>query len=177
MKKNVFGRVLSALCFVCLVILLTFFIVEYVGQYTEVEGMSMYPTLKNKENLILDKVTYRFQDPKRYDIIVFPPQYKENTYYIKRIIGLPGEEVMIRNGEVYIDGKKLKDDCGYEKILEPGLAEEPFVLGETEYFVLGDNRNNSLDSREPEVGNIQRKDIIGRAFFRIWPFSAFGWIQ
>ena len=114
MKKNVFGRVLSALCFVCLVILLTFFIVEYVGQYTEVEGMSMYPTLKNKENLILDKVTYRFQDPKRYDIIVFPPQYKENTYYIKRIIGLPGEEAMIRNGEVYIDGKKLKDDCGYE---------------------------------------------------------------
>lgn len=139
--------------------------------------MSMSPTLKDKENLILDKISYRFRDPERYEIVVFPPKYKENTYYIKRVIGLPGETVQIRDGDVYIDGMRLEEDGAYGKIKDPGLAAEPFLLGEEEYFVLGDNRNDSIDSREPEVGAVRREDILGRAFFRLWPLSEFGFLS
>lgn len=177
MNKGILRKGLRLLTYLCLLILCTFLVIEFVGQRTEVEGMSMYPTLEDKENLILDKLTYRFRDPERYDIVVFPPPYKVNTYYIKRVIGLPGETVQIVDGEVYIDGEKLVLDFGYEKIEDPGLAETAFVLGEDEYFVMGDNRNASLDSREPEVGNIRRNDIIGRAFLRIWPLDRFGWLE
>lgn len=90
MNKHRVRRLFGALACICLVFFLTWFFTEFVGQRTEVEGMSMSPTLKDKENLILDKISYRFRDPKRYEIVVFPPKYKENTYYIKRVIGLPG---------------------------------------------------------------------------------------
>ena len=137
----------------------------------------MEPTLSNGDNLIVDKLSYRFRDPERFDIIVFPFQYKENTYYIKRIIGLPGETVQIdEKGNIYIDGEILQESYGRE-IIRPeniGIAREPIVLGADEYFVMGDNRNNSSDSRTEIVGNIHRKDIIGRAWVRIWPFENFG---
>lgn len=137
----------------------------------------MEPTLYNGDNLIVDKISYRFRDPERFDIIVFPFQYKEKTYYIKRIIGLPGETVQIDDkGNIYIDGEVLTEGYGRE-VIRPeavGLAREPILLGEDEYFVMGDNRNNSSDSRTEIVGNIKRKDIIGRAWLRLWPFSRFG---
>ena len=177
MNKRRLRRLFWALVCICLTFFLTWSVTEFVGQRTEVEGMSMSPTLKDKENLILDKISYRFRDPERYEIVVFPPKYKENTYYIKRVIGLPGETVQIRNGEVYIDGMRLEGDEAYGKIKEPGLAAEPFLLGEEEYFVLGDNRNDSIDSREPEVGAVRREDILGRAFFRLWPLSEFGFLS
>ena len=177
MNKGIFHKIFGALTYLCLLVLCTFLIVEFVGQCTEVEGMSMYPTLEDQENLILDKITYRFRNPERYDIVVFPPPYKENTYYIKRIIGLPGETVQIIDGEVYIDGEKLDVDYGYEKMESAGIAEEALLLGEDEYFVLGDNRNHSLDSRAAEVGTVKRENIIGRAFLRIWPLYRLGWIE
>ena len=158
MNKHRVRRLFGALACICLVFFLTWFFTEFVGQRTEVEGMSMSPTLKDKENLILDKISYRFRDPKRYEIVVFPPKYKENTYYIKRVIGLPGDD-------------------SYGKIEDPGLAAEPFLLGEDEYFVLGDNRNDSIDSREPEVGAVRREDILGRAVFRVWPLTEFGFLS
>ena len=176
MNKHRARRLCRALLCICLVFFLTWSFTEFVGQRTEVEGMSMSPTLKDKENLILDKISYHFRDPKRYEIVVFPSKYKENTYYIKRIIGLPGETVEIFNGEVYINGHRLEGDDLYGKIEDPGLAAEPFLLGEDEYFVLGDNRNDSIDSREPEVGAICREDILGRAVFRIWPLTEFGFL-
>ena len=109
------------------------------------------PTLSNNDNLIVDKISYRFKDPQRFDIIVFPFQYDENVYYIKRIIGLPGETVQIgTDGTIYIDGQVLEEGYGKEVMLSPGRAGEPITLGEDEYFVLGDNRNNSSDSREVE---------------------------
>lgn len=177
MNRRRLRRLFWALVCICLTFFLTWSVTEFVGQRTEVEGMSMSPTLKDKENLILDKISYRFRDPERYEIVVFPPKYKENTYYIKRVIGLPGETVQIRNGEVYIDGMRLEGDEAYGKIKDSGLAAEPFLLGEEEYFVLGDNRNDSIDSREPEVGAVRREDILGRAFFRLWPLSEFGFLS
>lgn len=135
----------------------------------------METTLNDKDNLIVDKITYRFNDPKRFDIVVFPFQYAQNTYYIKRIIGMPGETVYIdEEGNIYIDGEILSEDYGKEVIEDAGRAYEPITLAENEYFVMGDNRNNSSDSRDPVVGNISRSDIIGRAWIRIWPLDKFG---
>lgn len=175
--NKVMKELLSTGLYLLGVLLLTWFLTTYVGVRTVVDGGSMETTLSHQDNLIVDKITYRFSDPKRFDIIVFPFQYQEDTYYIKRIIGLPGETVQIdAQGRIYIDGKVLEESYGRE-IIKPenvGIAAEPIVLGEDEYFVMGDNRNNSSDSRTEMVGNIHRKDIIGRAWLRIWPFGKFG---
>jgi signal peptidase I len=128
----------------------------------------------NGDNLIVDKLSYRFSEPERFDIVVFPYQYQEKTYYIKRIIGMPGETVQIKDGMVYIDGEMLQESYGKEVMEYAGVASEPVELGEDEYFVLGDNRNNSSDSRDPSVGNVYRDQIIGKAFIRIWPLNQFG---
>lgn len=157
------------------VLLLSFLLIHFVAQRTDVNGTSMVPTLEDGDQLIADKVTYRFRDPERFDIIIFPYQYAEKTYFIKRIIGLPGERVRIdEQGKIYINEKVLEEHYGLEQMVNPGLAAEEITLGDDEYFVLGDNRNVSEDSRYPDVGNIKRKDIIGRAWLRIYPFSRFG---
>ena len=155
-------------------------VITFVGQRTEVEGASMENTLHNGDNLIVDKLSYRFHDPERFDIIVFPFQFQDNTYYIKRIIGLPGETVQIMDdGSIYINGEKLEENYGMEviKLETIGRAAEPIELGDDEYFVMGDNRNNSSDSRTDMVGNIKRENIIGKAWLRIWPVSDFGVLQ
>ncbi len=152
--------------------------IRYVGQRTRVDGSSMENTLTNGDNLIVDKISYRFHEPERFDIIVFPYQYKENTYFIKRIIGMPGETVQITDkGEILINGEELVESYGREVIKDPGLASDPITLGEDEYFVMGDNRNYSKDSRFPDVGNIKRADIIGKAWLRIYPFDKIGFIR
>lgn len=175
--NKVMKEMISTLLYLLGVLCLTWVVITFVGQRTEVDGASMESTLSNGDNLIVDKLSYRFRDPERFDIIVFPFKYKEKTYYIKRIIGLPGETVQIdEQGNIYINGEMLSESYGRE-IIRPenvGLASEPIVLGEDEYFVMGDNRNNSTDSRFAQVGNIKREDIIGRAWIRIWPFSGFG---
>lgn len=173
--KNILKEILHTSIYLLLVLCAAYLIVTYVGQRTQVSGSSMETTLSNEDHLIVDKISYRFKDPERFDIIVFPFQYDRETYYIKRIIGMPGETVQIdENGNIYIDGEILEESYGREVIQNPGRASEPIQLGEDEYFVMGDNRNNSSDSRDPSVGNIHRKDIIGRAFIRIWPLSKFG---
>jgi len=172
--KDPLREILGMVLYIGIVLGITFLIITFVGQRTHVSGESMKNTLNHGDHLIVDKITYRFRDPVRYDIIVFPFQYKEDTYYIKRIIGLPGETVQIADGSIYIDGELLKESYGREVIRDPGLAAEPIALGDDEYFVLGDNRNESADSRDPSVGVIHRKDIIGRAWLRIWPLNKFG---
>ena len=156
-----------------LAIIVGLLIVRFVGQRTEVIGESMSPTLEDGDNLIVDKITYRFSDPKRFDIIVFPFKENRTVYYIKRIIGLPGETVQIQDGKIYINGIELNEDHGAEPIEDPGIASAPITLGEDEYFVLGDNRNNSQDSRTAAVGNISRDEIFGRAWIRFWPLDSF----
>ena len=173
-KISPLKELLSMLIYIGVVLGVTFLIITFVGQRTHVSGESMENTLDNGDQLIVDKITYRFQDPERFDIIVFPFHYKENTYYIKRIIGLPGETVQIADGTIYINGEVLEESYGREVMQDPGIAAEPITLGENEYFVLGDNRNQSSDSRDPSVGLIHRDEIIGRAWLRIWPLDSFG---
>ncbi|MEQ2556529.1 signal peptidase I [Lachnospiraceae bacterium CLA-AA-H185] len=176
--KRIGKEILSFVLYFVIVIAAMLLIIHYVGQRTEVSGSSMENTLSDGDNLIVDKISYRFQDPERYDIIIFPYKYEEDTYYIKRIIGLPGEHVRIDDsGNIYINEKVLKESYGREVIQDPGIARDEITLGEGEYFVLGDNRNNSSDSRDPSVGIIQKKDIIGRAWLQIYPFDEFGFIR
>lgn len=173
-KTGLLREMLGFLLYVAVVVGITFCIITFVGQRTYVSGSSMENTLSHGDNLIVDKLSYRFRDPERFDIIVFPFRYEEKTYYIKRIIGLPGETVQIQDGNIYIDGEILNESYGREVMKNAGLAADPITLGEDEYFVLGDNRNDSTDSRDPSVGVIHRNEIIGRAWVRIWPLSEIG---
>ena len=176
--RGILREILGWIVYIAIIIGLTYFIVTYIGQRTSVSGSSMEPMLSDGDNLIVDKISYRFNDPERYDIIVFPYQYEENTYYIKRIIGLPGETVQIIDGYTYINGELLESDIYGAEVMEyGGIAEEEITLGEDEYFVLGDNRNHSADSREPSVGVLTREMLMGRAWVRIYPFDKIGVIE
>ena len=139
----------------------------------------MQPVLENNDSIIIDKFSYKIDSPKRYDIVVFPIKDTDadgkKRYFIKRIIGLPGETVYIDDGRVYINGSLLKSEkYGKELMKEAGTASEPQTLASDEYFVLGDNRNMSTDSRSETVGLVRKEDITGKAVFRIWPFKKFG---
>ena len=173
-ESKVLKELLGWLMYIGIVVVITYVVITFVGQRTCVSGESMMPTLHNEDNLIVDKISYRFSNPDRYDIIVFPYQYEEKVYYIKRIIGMPGEEVQVKDGEVYINGTLLGEKYGAEVMGNSGIAADPIQLGEDEYFVLGDNRNHSADSRDPSVGVLKGEDIIGKAWVRIWPLNSMG---
>ena len=136
----------------------------------------MENTLHDKDQLIIDKFSYLVKQPERFDVIVFPYRYDEEVYYIKRIVGLPGETIRIIGNTIYINGKPLPEDYGKEVMDEntAGIAGKEILLAEDEYFVLGDNRNHSADSRSKDVGAIKRNEIVGKAFLRIWPIEDFG---
>ncbi len=183
MKQSKTNKILRELLdtgvYLLVVLIITYLVVQFVGQRTEVDGESMLPTLEHQDQLLVDKISYRFKEPERFDIIVFPYPGNTELRYIKRIIGLPGETVQIgQDGTIYIDGKVLQESYGREIIRQEmiGLAAEPITLGADEYFVMGDNRNYSRDSRMADVGNIHKKDIIGKAWVRIWPLSGFGFV-
>lgn len=154
---------------VCLLLLI------YVGQRIVVKGNSMYPTLSNGDNLYLNKLVYRLHEPERFDVVAIYSPNTTDKKIIKRIIGLPNETIYISENKIYIkkEGESefhlLNESYGYEPINNEGLASEPIALKDDEYFVLGDNRNNSLDSRYEEVGNIPRTNIYGRTNVRFYP--------
>lgn len=180
--NKVMKEILNTGLYLLVVLGITWLLVTFVVQRTKVDGESMEPTLQNGDSLFVDKLTYRFSDPERYDIIVFPPyEDQKGVYYIKRIIGLPGETIQILgDGTILIDGEVLNDTYGKEVIAAENIgttASSPLTLGEDEYFVMGDNRNNSLDSRSEIVGNVTRDQITGRAWIRIWPLESIGVIK
>lgn len=164
--------------YIALIIVCIYIIPTYVVQRTLVDGPSMENALFDKENVLVDKISYHVRDPKRFEIVVFYPQGDDaGDYYVKRIIGLPGETVQILDGSIYIDGTKLEEDYGKNSLIKAGIAAEPIQLGEDEYFVLGDNRLVSKDSRYSSVGLVKRKDIEGRVWIRIWPLEDFGKVE
>ena len=176
--NNVVKEILSTIAYLAVIFVLTFLFITFIAQRTEVSGSSMEPTLQDGDSLLVDKLSYRFTDPHRYDIVIFPYQYGTKQYFIKRVIALPGETVRVDyDGKIYINGAVLEENYGAEVIMDPGRAATEITLGEDEYFVMGDNRNHSMDSRDVSVGNIHKKDILGRALIRIFPFSSFGGID
>lgn len=179
-EKNSKGSFIRELIVYAVIIVLCVTVVpRYVIQRTQVDGRSMMNTLHDKESLLVEKVTYHFKDPDRFDIITFYPQGRDHEeYYIKRVIGLPGETIQITGNTIYINGEVLKESYGREPMESGGIAEEPVKLGKDEFFVLGDNRNESVDSRDGEdVGVVKKENIDGHAVLRIYPFSEFGTIK
>ncbi len=173
--KKIRSGIIELCIYVAIIVICVAFVPKYVLQRTIVEGKSMMDTLKNGENLLVEKVSYHFTDPDRFDVIVFYPHGRESSdYYIKRVIGLPGETIQIIGADIYINGEKLEEDFGKDPIMDAGMADEPIKLGSDEFFVLGDNRTVSEDSRYEAVGPVKRENIEGRAVLRIYPLSEFG---
>ena len=173
-SKKFFIEIAKFVMRVAVVVACAFLIVTFVGQRTQVNGSSMETTLSDKDNLVVDKLSYKFSSPKRFEIVVFPHVGNDNkeVYYIKRVIGLPGETVQISNGTIYINDVPLEENYGCEVMRDGKMASSPIKLADDEYFVLGDNRNHSSDSRE--FGAVNKDIIVGRAIFRIYPFNKFG---
>lgn len=174
-KPRPLRDLLSALLTLVLMVAFVLFFLNYVGQRVQVDGNSMETTLQNEDQLIVDCFSYHFlRDPKRFEVVVFRLKDEPETYYVKRIIGLPGESVQIINSTIYINGVAIEDPYAPVGGYTPGDAAEVIRLGENEYFVMGDNRNNSTDSRSPKVGPVNKDQLVGRAIYRILPLDKRG---
>lgn len=172
-KTRIKNALVELIIYVLIIVLCVVFVPRYVIQRTIVDGTSMNDTLQDKDNLLVEKVSIHFKNPERFDVIVFYPYGRENEkYYIKRVIGLPGETIQIVGDTIYVDGEVLEEDYGKDPMTSAGVASSPITLGDDEFFVLGDNRAVSEDSRV--FGPVSKDKIEGRAIFRIYPLSEFG---
>lgn len=172
LAKRIIKEIIICVVEIAIVISLAYCIIHYAVEKTEVIGSSMETTLSDGDEIIINKMAYRFHDPERFDVVVFKQSNKEHSYYnVKRIIGLPGETVQIIDNVIYIDGEAIEDDVIADAMNNAGLASDVITLEENEYFVLGDNRNNSEDSRFANVGNIISDEIVGKAWIKLKPFN------
>ena len=160
---------------VVVVISIAWYTVFAFGTQIPIMGQSMSPLLETEEVVLMNRLTYHMKKPERFDVVAFEKGDKKLN--VKRIIGLPGETVQVKNGVLYIDDQKIKNDEGLDKVALAGLAENPIVLKEDEYFLLGDNRDNSEDSRFANVGNINRRQIKGKVWLRVSPILKLGLIR
>ena len=171
-KKSVAKAVLGWMFQIIVVVLIAYVVVFFFGQTRTNIGQSMDVTLSGGDTVLLNELSYKLKDPARGDVISFRPNGSDSTHsYIKRIIGLPGETIQIKNGMIYINDELYLEKADYPAMTSAGLAEEPVTLGNAEYFVLGDNRNNSEDSRFADVGFVPLKLVKGRALVAFWPLD------
>ena len=166
--NNKLRHVVNWIVDIVVVIAFAWFLVYAYGTQIVIAGHSMLPLLASDDVVLMDRLAYDFGNPDRFDVVVF--QREDQKMNVKRVIGLPGETVQIKNDEIYIDGEKLKEPAGPGRISLAGLAEKPVKLGDDEYFLLGDNRDSSEDSRFANIGNVSRGQIQGKVWFRILPF-------
>ena len=167
-SKEMIREIFATIFFCFAAVLIAFVLVFSFGMKISVIGVSMEPALYNAQEVLVDRFSYKLLSPKRGDIVAFLPNGNKNShYYLKRVVGLPGETVQIIGGYVYIDGILLEEDESYDKIADPGIAEVQITLGIDEYFVLGDNRNNSEDSRSGNIGAVKKDNITGKAWFHL----------
>ena len=162
-------EILSWIIITCLAIMLAFIIVYLYGTRVGNVGDSMEPTIANGQGLLVDRTAYKVLRPKKNDIIVFLPNGNTNShFYVKRVVAVSGERVQIMDGELYINGKLQEDEEGlYDKMVDGGIAVSEIKLGKGEYFVLGDNRNGSEDSRNPDIGIVKDNMIVGKAWYKL----------
>lgn len=142
----------------------------FIGLPARANGESMYPTIKDNEIVIVNRLAYLFSKPKKNDIIIFP--YSMDKSYIKRIIGVEGDEINIFENSIYINGNILSDAYSQD-VSSEGDRQYPFIVEKNSYFVLGDNRLASMDSRYSSVGNVKKEKITGRVDIKIYPFKLF----
>ncbi len=162
---------------IIIVIAIAFLLVYCLGMRTSVVGNSMSGTLENGDKVLINRFIYNLKSPKANDVVVFYPNgNKKSHFYIKRVVGTPGDKVQIIDGEIYVNGEPF-DQKDTEPIEVAGQAEEEITVGEDEYFVLGDNRNSSEDSRYANIGNVKKEDIEGKVWFRTSPRKSIGRVK
>lgn len=163
---------------ILIVLLIAYVLVYFAGMRITVVGQSMNPTLESGQQILVNRFTYKLTDPDPNDVIVFLPNGNEKShYYVKRVIAGPGDTVQIKSGAIYVNGELFDDAVDAAAIKEAGIAEEEILVGEDEYFVLGDNRNNSEDSRYDNIGNVKKEYIVGKAWFIVSPFRDMGRVR
>lgn len=163
---------------VLLTVILAFLFARGFCREVSLKDGSMEPTLSTGETYLINAAAYAVGDPERGDIIAYRSgDSGAHSMHIKRIVGLPGETVQITDGQIYIDGSLYTEEQSFAKIIDGGLAEDGVTLGSDEYFVIGDNRNGSVDSRYADVGNISSDNIVGKLWLRVSPLKEFGLVQ
>lgn len=168
LNPRIFKDVVEVLVGGAVAVFLAFVLVFSIGMRTSVIGDSMEPALHNGQEILMNRILYRISRPDRGDVVVFLPNGNQNSHlYVKRVVGLPGETVQIKEGSVYIDGVLLEESELFDKISDPGIAQNEILLESDEYFVLGDNRNSSEDSRSGNIGAVRKDSIIGKAWFHM----------
>ena len=166
-NKSTIHEILSTLFYCGVAVFLAFVLVFSVGMKISMVGVSMEPALYNGQEVLINRFVYKITSPKRGDVIAFLPNGNQNShYYLKRIVGLPGESIQIIDGYVYINGERLPED-EYDKMADYGIAGNEIQLGSDEYFVLGDNRNMSEDSRSGNIGAVKKDTIAGKVWFHL----------
>ncbi len=162
---------------IAITLLLAFTFVYFIGLRTSVVGQSMAETLHSGDEILVNRFIYKVTNPKANDIIVFLPNGNEKShYYVKRVVAVPGDTVLIKEGTLYVNGEPFEEEIDAASMEEAGLASEEITLAADEFFVLGDNRNNSEDSRYANIGNIKKEYIIGKAWFRVAPLGDIGFL-
>ena len=176
-NMTIVKEILSWTVEILITLVIAFTFVYFIGLRTSVVGQSMSETLESGDEILVNRFIYKVSDPKPNDIIVFLPNGNEKShYYVMCLIAVPGDTVLIQNGAVYVNGELFDEKVDVSAIEEAGLASEELKLEDDEYFVLGDNRNNSEDSRYANIGNVNKDYIIGKAWFRVSPWKKFGFI-
>lgn len=166
-NKQLFYEIISWIFGIGIAIFLSFMLVMFFGIKTSMVGSSMEPLIYNGQSVFINKVAYNMSSPKRGDVIVFKPNGNKNSHlYIRRVVALPGETVKISGGKVYINGVLYDEDVASET-KEAGIASSEVTLEMDEYFVMGDNRANSEDSRSANIGNVKNSMIEGSVWYRL----------
>lgn len=160
--REVFSWFFGIIAAVFIAVVINYFL----GMTTNVVGVSMENTLYNGQKIYINRFLYILSNPKYGDVVVFLPNGNENAhYYVKRVVGVPGDSIRIENGVLYVNG--VESEFITEKILDPGIAANEFTLAGGEYFCMGDNPNNSEDSRSANLGPVKEDDIVGKAWFHL----------
>jgi len=163
---------------VIIAVALAFLFVYYFGMRTRIIGNSMQPLFDDGEQILTDKFVYIFGDPKPNDIIVFLPNGNAKShYYVKRVVGVPGDRIRIKDGILYVNGERFEEKVDVSTMEYAGLAENEIELDKDEFFVLGDNRNSSEDSRYANIGLVRKEYIVGKCWFRVFPLKKIKFIR
>jgi len=165
--KRFYSIVWEALEVVCVAFLPLFISYQFLARPFLVQGASMEPNFQDGNYLVVDIVSYRFEDPSRGDVVVFHYPGNRDLFYIKRIIGVPGDNIDISEGGIFINGNEIDERYLEGDVLTDAFTKSEFILGSDQYFVMGDNRPASFDSRS--WGPLEREDIVGVVKFRVWP--------
>ncbi|MEG2700242.1 MAG: signal peptidase I, partial [Hungatella sp.] len=166
-ETNKLRRVINWMVDVVVVISLAWFAVYGFGSRVNMAGQSMVPILQSDDVVLMNRLAYNFRSPKRFDVVVFERDDKKSN--VKRVIGLPGEVIQIKGGFIYINDQIMETEGNLNRVSLAGLAENPIQLEDGEYFLLGDNRDGSEDSRFANVGNVNKKQILGKVWLRLFP--------